>query len=128
VPLPTIDAINSHPFYTDLFGLQQLAPPRCPWAVPTKLWRSGCVEPHGVYPYQPVTFTQAQLAAAARDAARMHIGWAVVWKRNNSVTDFILPFLRETGFRFAYRSCGQHSVLVYQRSPKPAFTSGKCLR
>ena len=50
----------------------------------------------------------------------MHIGWAVVWKRNNSVTDFILPYLRETGFRFAYRTCGRDSVLVYKRAPVKA--------
>jgi len=47
----------------------------------------------------------------------MNIGWAVVWKRNGSVASFVLPYLRATGFRFAYRYPvhGRDSVLVYRR-------------
>jgi hypothetical protein len=117
VPQPTIDGINSHPFYADLIAIQHVNPPKCPWLARTKAGKSSCPEPAGVYPSEPVVFTAAQLAAARRDAARMNIGWAVVWKRNNSVSDFIEPFLRETGFRFAYLypNHGRHRVLVYRR-------------
>jgi hypothetical protein len=121
LPVNTKYAINKHPFYADLIAVQHGVPPKCPYLakVPATA-KSGCYEEPGVYPYEPVKLSQAQLAAAARDAARMHIGWAVVWKRNNSVTDFILPYLRETGFHFAYRSCGRDSVLVYKRAPVQA--------
>jgi hypothetical protein len=126
VPLPTINAINHHPFYADLILSQHQNPPKCPWWAGAAKAKGGCYEGPGVYPYEPVKFTETQLDAAARDAARMHIRWAVVWKRNNSVTDFILPYLRETGFRFAYRSCGRDSVLVYERTAKPLRAPTKC--
>ncbi len=127
VPLPTIHAINSHPFYAYLILSEHQNPVKCPWWAPAPKSRGPCFEPSGVYPYDPLKITPAQLAAARQDAARMHIGWAVVWKRNNSVTAFILPYLRETGFRFAYRTCGRDSVLVYQRmSARPAVAPTKC--
>jgi hypothetical protein len=128
VPLPTISAINRHAFYADLIRVQHAAPLACPWWRPLAA-TAGCYQPPGVYPSEPILLTQGQLAAAARDAASMHIGWAVVWKRNNSVNDFVEPFLRETGFRFAYRTCGKDSVLIYQRTAAtPASASGPCLR
>ena len=71
--------------------------------------------------------TPAELAEARRDAARMNIGWAVVWKRNGSISSFVLPYLRATGFRFAYRTCGKDSVLVYKRSAKPLPASTACV-
>jgi hypothetical protein len=124
LPVNTKYAINKHPFYANLIAVQHGVPPKCPYLakapatakVPATA-KSGCYEYPGVYPYEPVKLSPAQLAASAKDAARMHIGWAVVWKRNNSVTDFILPYLRETGFHFAYRTCGRDSVLVYKRAP-----------
>jgi hypothetical protein len=116
VPLPTEYAINKHPFYANLILVEHQNPPKCPYlAKVPETAKSGCYEERGVYPYEPVKLSQAQLATAAKDAAQMHIGWAVVWKRNNSVTDFVLPYLRETGFHFAYRTCGRDSVLVYKR-------------
>jgi 4-amino-4-deoxy-L-arabinose transferase-like glycosyltransferase len=126
VPLPTINAINHHPFYADLILSQHQNPPKCPWWAGAAKAKGPCFEPPGVYPYDPLKVSEAQLDAAARDAARMHIRWAVVWKRNNSVTDFILPYLRETGFRFAYRTCGRDSVLVYERTTRPLGTPTKC--
>ncbi len=121
LPVNTKYAINKHPFYANLIAVQHGVPPKCPYLakVPATA-KSGCYEYPGVYPYEPVKLSPAQLAASAQDAARMHIGWAVVWKRNNSVTDFILPYLRETGFHFAYRTCGRDSVLVYKRAPVKA--------
>ena len=58
------------------------------------------------------------LAAAKADAARMHIGWAVVWKRNGSVSKFLLSYLQATGFRWDYRYPvhGKDTVLVYKRA------------
>ena len=126
MPLPTINAINRHPFYAHLILVEHQNPPKCPWWAGAVTSSGGCYEPKGVYPGEPVRLTPAQLAAAAKDAANMHLGWAVVWKRNNSVTDFLLPYLRETGFQFAYRTCGRHSVLVYKYGP--AAPAKNCVR
>jgi len=62
--------------------------------------------------------TPKVLAAAKADAARMNIGWAVVWKRNGSVSKFLLTFLHETGFSFDYLYSvhGKDTVLVYKRA------------
>jgi hypothetical protein len=62
--------------------------------------------------------TPKVLAAAQRDAATMNIRWAVVWKRNGSVSRFLLTFLHETGFRFAYlhQVHDKDTVLVYRRA------------
>jgi hypothetical protein len=48
----------------------------------------------------------------------MNIGWAVVWKRNGSVSRFVLRFVHQTGFRFAYlqQVSGKGYVLVYKRA------------
>jgi len=48
----------------------------------------------------------------------MNIGWAVVWKRNGSVSKFLLTYLHETGFNFAYNQQihGKDYVLVYKRA------------
>ena len=56
----------------------------------------------------------AQLAAARRDASRMHIGWAVVWKRNISISSFVFAYLKATGFSYKYRD---GNVLVYKYEP-----------
>jgi len=62
--------------------------------------------------------TPKVLAAARADAARMNIRWAVVWKRNGSVSKFLLTFLNNTGFNFDYlqKIHGKDTVLVYKRA------------
>jgi len=49
----------------------------------------------------------AQVQAARRDARRMRVGWAIVWKR----TPFVNGYLRQVGFRYAYGASG---VNVYR--------------
>jgi hypothetical protein len=49
-----------------------------------------------------VQATRAQLAAAARDARHMHIGWVLVWTSN----PLIAKYLADTGFRLDYRADG----------------------
>jgi hypothetical protein len=118
VPENTIKALDSHPFYRYLVAVQHEVPGTC------LLDMHGCDEPAGVVPpnYIPpvlsrIVPTPADIAAARKDAAQMHIGWVVVWKRNISDTAFVLPYLRETGFRFDYRESlgtSKDSVLVYR--------------
>jgi hypothetical protein len=93
----------------------------CPWRSPHQPHSQLlCLCPPGVtlngLVTSSATLSAADLAKARAGAASMHIGWAVVWKRNRSVASFILPFLKATGFHFAYRTCGKDSVLVYKRS------------
>jgi hypothetical protein len=107
VPKPTIDAISSHAFYRYLVTVQHEVPPVCPWAL------HGCLHPLSVAPYGPIKLSPAQIAAARRDASRIHIGWAVVWKRNISVQNYLMPYLRLTGFTYRYRD---GNVLVYQHT------------
>jgi hypothetical protein len=120
VPQYSVRAIEAHPFYRELVYIQHQVSPSCPWAVPSQAahtqhpWlMNGCADPAGVTPLYSLKLSPAQLAAARQDARRLNIGWIVVWKRNNSVQDFILPFIRATGFKYAYRD---HNVLVYRRA------------
>jgi len=122
VPQYSVRAIEAHPFYRDLVYIQHQVSPSCPWAVPSRAdqlstqhpWlMNGCADPAGVTPQYSLKLSPAQLAAARQDARRLGIGWIVVWKRNNSVQDFILPFVRDTGFKYAYRD---HNVLVYRHA------------
>src|SRR6516164_6988571 len=125
VPRPTIDAMASHPFYAALISAEHELPMKCPWRArqPGSLYL--CAHPSGVSaPGIEVaenkvseSLTPAALAAARRDAAAMNIGWAVVWKRNDSVTKFLESYLKETGFHFAYlqKIHGKDTVLVYRR-------------
>ena len=125
VPRPTIDAMASHPFYAALISAEHELPMKCPWRArqPGSLYL--CAHPSGVSaPGIEVaenkvseSLTPAALAAARRDAAAMNIGWAVVWKRNDSVTQFLESYLKETGFHFAYlqKIHGKDTVLVYRR-------------
>ena len=122
VPQYSVRAIEAHPFYRNLVYIQHQVSPSCPWAVPSRggqagtqhPWlMNGCADPAGVTPQYSLKLSPAQLAAARQDARRLNIGWIVVWKRNNSVQDFILPFIRATGFKYAYRD---HNVLVYRRA------------
>jgi hypothetical protein len=110
VPGNTIAAVNAHPFYRDLITVEHQVPRKCPWSP------QGCHKPVGVVPWAYLKVTTAQLAAARGDATRMGIGWAVVWKSNDSVSSFILPYLRATGFHF---SCLEGHKLVYRHTGKP---------
>ena len=122
VPQYSVRAIEAHPFYRNLVYIQHQVSPSCPWAVPSRggqagtqhPWlMNGCADPAGVTPQYSLKLSPAQLAAARQDARRLNIRWIVVWKRNNSVQDFILPFIRAAGFKYAYRD---HNVLVYRRA------------
>jgi hypothetical protein len=120
MPRSTISAIAAHPFYADLIYIQHQVPMVCPWAVPSvsptdrshQAEATGCPQPAGVVPLDASKLSPTQLAAARLDAQRLHIGWVVVWKRNISVAGFVLPYLKDTGFKYAYRD---GNVLVYQR-------------
>jgi hypothetical protein len=110
----------AHPFYADLIYIQHQVPMVCPWAVPSvrptdrspQAEATGCPQPPGVVPLDASKLSPTQLAEARLDAQRLHIGWAVVWKRNISVAGFVLPYLKGTGFKYAYRD---GNVLVYRR-------------
>jgi hypothetical protein len=127
VPRPTIDAINHHPFYAAMIDAEHEVARTCPWrpaGLPQAL--NSCDHPYGVVPPGPQVavnkvseyLTPKRLAAAKADAARMNIGWAVVWKRNGSVSKFLLSYLQKTGFRWDYRYPvhGKDTVLVYKRA------------
>jgi hypothetical protein len=117
VPESVIKKMMSHPFYSNLVFVQHERPGSCPWApggsyLPGhQVQATGCQYPVGVAPLAPIVLPPAQLLAAGRDASRLHIGWAVVWKRNISVDQYVLTYLKDTGFRYAYRD---HNVLIYQ--------------
>src|SRR5215475_6816174 len=133
VPRPTIKAIASHPFYSALISAEHELPMKCPWRVPQPGSLNLCDHPFGVSaPGVEVavnkvseSLTPERLAAARRDAAAMNIGWAVVWKRNGSVSKFLLTYLHKTGFNFAYLQeiNGKNAVLVYKRG-EPARSAG----
>jgi hypothetical protein len=127
VPDPTIKAINKHDFYAALIDAQHQVPQTCPFRMPGQRESLNlCDHPYGVsLPGTEVAvnkvseyLTPARLAAARADAARMNIGWAVVWKRNGSVSKFLLTFLHKTGFQYSYRYSihGKDTVLVYKRA------------
>jgi hypothetical protein len=79
VPRRTTRGITHHPFYARLNAAQ-----------------------HGV------GSTPRQLAAARRDARRMHVGWVIDWKPR---TPEISAFLAGAGFRLDYTVSG---VAVYR--------------
>ena len=127
VPKPTIDAINNHPFYFALIHAEHEVAETCPFRVPAQKGSLNlCDHPYGVSLPGPEVrvnqvsefLTPEKLAAAKADAARMNIGWAVVWKRNGSVSKFLLSYLQSTGFKFAYNQQvhGKDYVLVYKRA------------
>jgi hypothetical protein len=127
VPGPTINAINSHPFYDALIHAEHEVAETCPFRAPGQKGSLNlCYHPYGVSLPGPAVrpnkvsayLTPARLAAAKADAARMNIGWAVVWKRNGSVSRFLLSFLHSTGYHFAYlqQIHGKDTVLVYKRA------------
>jgi len=127
MPAPTITAISNHPFYAALISAEHELPMTCPWRLPGQKGSLNlCDHPYGVSaPGVEVaenkvseSLTPKTLAAAKRDAAAMNVGWAVVWKRNGSVSKFLLTYLHNTGFNFAYRQeiHGKDQVLVYKRA------------
>jgi hypothetical protein len=105
IPAPTLNAIQKNAFYTHLIQTQHFtfAPVTVPLtaaaAAARPLWA------RKLSSYTPLT--AAQVAAGRRWAARMHIGWVVVWYSNPA----IVQYLHQTGFRFAYRA---DRVSVYQ--------------
>jgi hypothetical protein len=121
-PKYAITAIQAHPFYYYLNLMQHQRPQTCPWALPApstlrrghQMEATGCPLTVGVTPASKLKLTPAQLAAARRDASRMHVGWAVVWKRNISISAFVLAYLKATGFSYWYRD---GNVLVYKYVP-----------
>jgi hypothetical protein len=74
VPTSTISAVDDEPFYHDLISAQT-----------------------GHY-----QFSQAELLRAARNAARMHIGWVLLWVFNKHLRAFLVA----TGFSYTYRADG----------------------
>jgi hypothetical protein len=54
----------------------------------------------------------AQVRLARRDALRMGVGWAIVWKR----TAFVYAYLRQVGFRYDY---GVNGINVYRLNSPP---------
>ena len=127
VPGPTIKAINSHPFYYALIHAEHEVAETCPFRAPGQKGSLNlCDHPYGVSLPGPEVrvntvsefLSPGELAAAQADAARMNIGWAVVWKRNGSVSKFLLSYLHKTGFNFAYGypKHGKDQVLVYKRA------------
>jgi hypothetical protein len=121
-PKYAITAIQKHPFYYFLNLMQHQRPMICPWALPApstlrpghQMEATGCPLTVGVAPLSELKLSPAQLAAARRDASRMHLGWAVVWKRNISISGFVIPYLKATGFSYKYRD---GNVLVYKYEP-----------
>ena len=127
VPGPTIKAINSHPFYYALIHAEHEVAETCPFRAPGQKGSLNlCDHPYGVSLPGPEVrvntvsefLSPGELAAAQADAARMNIGWAVVWKRNGSVSKFLLSYLHSTGFNFAYlyKVHGKDTILVYKRA------------
>jgi hypothetical protein len=118
-PKYAISAIEAHPFYRYLNLMQHQRPMVCPWALPApgtlrpghQEEATGCPLTVGVAPLSQLKLSPAQLAAARRDASRMNVGWAVVWKRNISISGFVLAYLKATGFNWCYRD---GNVLVYR--------------
>ena len=127
LPYPTRTAINKHSFYAALIDAEHEVARTCPFRAPGQQGSLNlCDHPYGVVPPGPQVavnkvseyLTPKVLAAAKRDAAAMNIRWAVVWKRNGSVSRFLLSYLQGTGFKFAYNQQvhGKDYVLVYKRA------------
>jgi hypothetical protein len=85
VPASVIARIKRHPFYTVMVSCQS--------------WIPG----------KPVVVhaSPARLAAAARDARNMGIGWVLVWTKN----PVVVRYLTDVGFRLDYQADG---VAVYR--------------
>lgn len=82
LPASAISIIDGHPFFHYLVNAQ-----------------------HGLH------VTTAHAAAARQDLRNLNVGWLVVWSRSDVFPETVLPYLKETGFRFDYRV---GSILVYR--------------
>lgn len=77
-PATTVNAIKAHPFYRDLVAVEE--------------------------PGQLTRLTAAQVQAARQDAARMRLGWVIVWKP--ATAGAAISYLQRTGFTFARQVSG----------------------
>jgi hypothetical protein len=100
IPASTLDAIMNNAFYTSLIKTQHFTFPPVTVPLTAAAQQSRPLWARKLSSYTPLT--AAQVAAGRRRAARMHIGWVVVWYSNPA----IVQYLHQTGFRFAYRADG----------------------
>ena len=100
IPASTLDAIMNNAFYTSLIKTQHFTFPAVTVPLTAAAQQSRPLWARKLSSYTPLT--AAQVAAGRRRAAQMHIGWVVVWYSNPA----IVQYLRQTGFRFAYRADG----------------------
>jgi hypothetical protein len=84
LPIPTLAAIQRHPFYAGLLSLS---------GEPPAAWARG----NGA----------VMIAAARQDARRMNVGWVIVWQQSPAAESY----LARTGFRLDYTADG---VQVYR--------------
>ncbi|MBO0808567.1 MAG: hypothetical protein J2P32_09735, partial [Actinobacteria bacterium] len=82
LPASAISTIDGHPFFHYLVNAQ-----------------------HGL------RVTTAHAAAARQDLRHLNVGWLVVWSRSHVFPETVLPYLKETGFRFDHRV---GSILIYR--------------
>ena len=105
IPTSTLDAIESHAFYSWLIKTQHFTFPPVTVPLTPQAQQHRPLFARKLSSYTPLT--AAEVAAGRRDARTMHIGWVVVWYSNPA----IVQYLHQTGFRFAYRADG---VSVYR--------------
>jgi hypothetical protein len=98
IPASTLDAIMNNSFYTSLIKTQHFTFPPVTVPLSPQAQQHRPLFARKLSSYTPPT--AAQVAAGRRRAARMHIGWVVVWYSNPA----IVQYLHQTGFRFAYRA------------------------
>ena len=121
-PKYAIKAIQDHPFYNYLNLMQHQRPRDLPLGA-ARAQHPAPGPPDGGHRVPGDgggdTGERAQaLSSPARRGPpgrrRMHLGWAVVWKRNISISAFVLAYLKATGFNWRYRD---GNVLVYKYAP-----------
>jgi hypothetical protein len=98
IPAPTLNAIKRNAFYTSLIQTQHFTFPPLTVPLTEQAQQTRPLFARKLSSYTPLT--PAEIAAGRRAAARMHIGWVVVWFSNPA----IVQYLHQTGFRFAYRA------------------------
>jgi hypothetical protein len=103
LPQPTINGMYRQAFYGYLVHAQHYTPPanNAPLVPGAKL---------PLFDRTPASYTPltaAQVAAGARNARRLNIGWVLLWYKNPA----LLQYLGQTGFRFDYNADG---VSVYR--------------
>jgi len=105
IPEGTLDAIESHAFYSWLIKTQHFTFPPVTVPLTPQAQQHRPLFARKLSSYTPLT--AGEVAAGRRDARTMHIGWVVVWYSNPA----IVQYLHQTGFSFAYRADG---VSVYR--------------